>query len=161
MAGQAGLTVLWAAGRICFSTDVTQINNMTTYNQLEPYQQADEVFRFIHDTKPCLVTDVEYHMRQHYPGTNVRPIIVELEEAGMVHTEAGFTYVSMKPKGTETIRKHGLYSTYLKSIEDDKFLSKKLILEQIKEFNRNNWYKKWEFWLAFISILLSVIALVK
>lgn len=134
---------------------------MTTYNKLEPYQQADEVFRFIHDTKPCLVTDVEYHMRQYFPGTNVRPIIVELEEAGLVHTEANFTYVSMKPKGTEIAQKHGLYSVYLKSIEDDNALSKKLVLEQIKEFNRNNWYKKWEFWLAVISIVLSAIALWK
>lgn len=134
---------------------------MTTYKHLEPYEQTDEVFRFIHDAKHCLVTDVEHHMRQHYPGTNIRPIIVELEEAGLVHTEASFSYVSMKPKGTEIARKYGLYSLYLKSIEDDKSLSKKLILEQIKEFNRNNWYKKWEFWLALISILLSVIALVK
>lgn len=125
------------------------------------YDPADEVFRYIFDSKHSLVTDVEQHLRKVFPDDtiNIRPIINELEGHGIVYREDGWNYVSMKPKGNEMATKHGLYSLWLKSIEEEKKLSSTLILEQIKDFEKNNWYKRREFAIAVLALLISLVLL--
>ncbi len=93
------------------------------HTPLEPYRITDEIFRYIHDNPSCQVTDIEYYIRQTYPserGLNIRPALVTLRDAGLIHIEAAFTYVSMMPFGKEIIIKDGLYSLYLQRLKDEK-----------------------------------------
>ncbi|MEP7371936.1 MAG: hypothetical protein ABI675_01025 [Chitinophagaceae bacterium] len=124
----------------------------------EPYAIADEIFRYVHDNDNSLITEIEEYVWKVFgTGHAIRPALAELETAGLIHINS--QYVSMKPKGSEVIIKHGLYSYWLKSIEDENKLSTQLIKQQIEEYYSNNWYKRKEFILSALGVLLAAIAI--
>ena len=95
------------------------------------HELTDEIFRYVFDAKHCLTTDIEYHLHKHFPkhGYNIRPLIKELENAGLVYTEAGFTYISIYPKGERIAAEFGLYSIYLENQKKEVLKESKISIE--------------------------------
>ena len=128
------------------------------------YAISDDAFEYImtHDT--CMITRIENFIMQKYKydkRLNIRSAIKELQDKGLVHAigQGAFIYVSPMPLGKEVYKKYGSYSKYLEVLEGEKQLSKQLILEQIMSFEKDNWYKRWDFRIAALSLLISVIAI--
>src|SRR5690242_13956334 len=124
------------------------------------YDPIDEVFRYIHDSRRTLKTDLENHLQSVFSQDTISldPIISELNEAGLIFAEPH--YLSIKPKGDNVAVKHGLYSIWLQTHDDERKLSKKLVIEQIKEFEKDNWYKKREFIVAVAAFALALLTLI-
>lgn len=126
------------------------------------YEITDEVFAYIKSQKNCMVTDVEHHIREKFKGRtgiNIRADLTTLLKDELILAEDGFNYTSIMPWGAAIFDKYGSYSAFKEVTEGQKDLSKQLIVEQILEFDKNNWYKRWDFKIAALSLLLSVIAL--
>ena len=109
-----------------------------------------------------MTTSVEYFIIQKHNTKNrinIRASIVELQNKGIVHVNGAWTYISPTPLGRDIHIKYGSYSKYIEVLDGERQLSKQLIMEQIMDFEKDNWYKRWDFRIAALSLLLSVIAI--
>ena len=126
------------------------------------YAIPDDIFEYIIMHKTCQITSVDHVIMQKYKIGNrmdIRTVIAELQNKGLVHVNAAWNSISSTPLGKDVHNKYGSYSKYIEVLDGEKQLSKQLILEQIMSFEKDNWYKSWDFRIAALSLLLSVIAI--
>ena len=126
------------------------------------YAIPDDIFQYIITHETCMITSVDYFIMQKYKIGNrnvIRTSIAELQNIGLVHANGAWNNVSPTPLGKDVHNKYGSYSKYIEVLDGEKQLSKQLILEQIMSFEKDNWYKRWDFRIAAFSLLISVIAI--